>query len=176
MSPLDLLKLDAAYGYGELMKALEGVSEAQAWAQLPNLGPDYLHSGGSIYSMALHVAGGKWMHGSVAFRGGEIRWRECAAQMDAFEPSWSAALDYLARAHEYWMASWAEIEDVEAMHPTNWQVGDCPALKIIQTVNQHDSYHAGQIAVLRYACPEADVPPPAEADDIRKYCRDSKWW
>ena len=74
------------------------------------------------------------------------------------------------------MASWADIEDLETMRPTNWKVGECPAWKIIQTMNQHDAYHAGQIAVLRYGCPPSNVPPVSEADDVRKYCRDSAHW
>ena len=176
MTPLDLLKKGAEHGYEELWKSLEGVGEEQAWAVLPNQGADYLHSGGSIYSVAIHTATVKWAYGSICFRDTEIRWRDVANQIGGFEPSWTAALDYLQRGHRYWMESWADIEDIEAMRPTNWAVGECPAWKIIQTMNQHDSYHAGQVWLLRYGCPPTDVPPSSEADDLRTWCRDSKYW
>lgn len=176
MTAFELLKSDAEYGFHALMEALEGVTQGQAWAVLPNLGPDYLHSDGSIHGIALHVATVRWAYGSICFRDAEIRWRDTADQIEAFEPSWPAALDYLERGHRYWMESWSQLTDLEEIRPTNWASGDCSAWKIIQTMNQHDSYHAGQIAMLRYGCPESEIKPPSVAEDIRKYCRDSKWW
>src|ERR1700749_131466 len=101
MTAKELLIRDCEYSFGEFMKALEGVTEAQAWAALPNLGPDYLHTDATIYAIVLPVAGTTWMNGSVCFRNTEIRWREIADQIEAFEPSWEAALDYLERAHLY---------------------------------------------------------------------------
>jgi len=176
MTAIELLKRDAEYAFGELTKSLEGVTEGQAWSVLPNHGPDYLHTDGSIYGIALHIAGLKWAYGSICFRNTELRWRDIADQMEAFEPSWEAALDYLRRGHEYWMAGWANITDLEAMHPTNWQRGDCPAWEILQITSQHDSYHAGQIVVLRYGVGETDVKPASAAEDIRTYCQESPHW
>lgn len=176
MTSLELLKKGAELAYGELWTSLSEVTEEQAWAVLPNQGADYLHSGGSIYSVAMHVASLKWMKGSVSFRNGEIRWRDAAAEIEAFEPSWTATLDYLERGHRYWMESWADLEDLEAMRPSEWKEGDYPAWKIIQIVTQHDAYHAGQIGVLRYGCPPSDVRPASEAEEIRTYCRDLPGW
>ncbi|RYG22023.1 DinB family protein [bacterium] len=176
MTVFEMLKEGAEKGYQELMTSLEGVTEEQAWAVLPNQGPDYLHSGGSIYSVTMHVASLKWVYGSICFRNTEIRWRDAADQIEAFEPSWTAALDYLERGHQYWMESWAGLADFEEMRPTNWKSGDWPAWKIIQFCSQHDAYHAGQIAVFRYGCAPSDVRPASEAEEIRKYCRDSIHW
>ncbi len=175
MTLLDLLKSDAEYAYAELLKSIEGVTEPQAWTILPNNGPDYLHTDGSIQGIVLHICSTRWAYASICFRNTEIRWRDIADQMEQFEPSWDKAIDYLKRGHEYWMASWANIEDLNEMRPTNWKE-DRPAWQILQIASQHDSYHAGQIALLRYAVGDSQTPPPPYAEDIRKYCQDSKHW
>jgi uncharacterized damage-inducible protein DinB len=177
MTAVELLKSDAAYGFSEFMKALEGITEKQAWAVLPPVGEEYLHTDGSIHGIVLHCAGVKFMYGSICFRNTEMRWRDLANQIEAFEPSWEAALDYLARSHEYWLASWAHLtdSDLETMVPTNFKQ-DWPAWKIIRMMSQHDSYHAGQIAVLRYASLESELKPPSCAEDVRTYCRESVHW
>jgi len=177
MTAKELLVQDAEYAWKELSQTLEGVKEAQAWSILPNLGGDYLHTDGSIQGIALHIAGCKFMYGSISFLNTEIRWREIAEQMDTFEPSWPAALDYLNRAHQYWMASWADLTnaDLELPRPTNYD-RDLPAWEMIRIVSLHDCYHAGQIAMLRFAAPETTTPPPSSAEDVRQYCRDSKAW
>ena len=46
MTKIEVLRGDAEYAFSEFMQSIEGVTEAQAWAALPNLGPDYLHSDG----------------------------------------------------------------------------------------------------------------------------------
>jgi hypothetical protein len=175
MTALEQLKRDAEHGWKELMLALEGVTEAQAWAVLPSGGGDYLHTDGSIHGITLHIACGKWMNGSICFRNSEIRWREVADQVASFEPSWDAAMDYLRRGHDYWLASWATVDDLEEIRPTYWKE-DRPAWRIIQIVNQHDSYHAGQIAVLRYANGESTEKPPSVAEDIREHCKNLRAW
>jgi uncharacterized damage-inducible protein DinB len=177
MTAIDQLKLDAAYGFAEFVKACEGVSEPLAWGILPAAGDEYLHTDGSIHSIVLHCASVKWMYGSICFRNTEIRWRDIAEQMDGFEPSWDAALDYCAKAHVYWMESWADLTDdrLEEMRPTNY-TSDWPARRLIQMMNHHDSYHAGQITVLRYGVRSTDQRPPSVAEDVRKYCSESKHW
>jgi len=176
MTAFELLRRDAEYAWKELQGALEGVTEAQAWATLPHLGPDYLHTDASIFGITLHIAGGKWINGSVCFRDTEIRWHEIADQIEAFEPAWEPALDYLRRGHEYWMDSWSSLQDIEEIRPTNWKRGDLPAWQILQIINQHDSYHAGQITMLRYAIGESQDKPASVAEDIRTYCKDLKAW
>lgn len=175
MTVLELLKRDAAYAWKELMTSLEGVTEAQSWSVLPNLGPDYLHTDASIHGIVHHIAGSKWMYGSICFRNTEMRWHQLADQIEAFEPSWEGAMDFLKRGQEYWLASWENLEDLDEIRPTNWKT-DRPAWEIIEIVNQHDSYHAGQISLLRYGAPETSVPPPSAAEDVRTYCRESPHW
>jgi uncharacterized damage-inducible protein DinB len=177
MTKIELLKADAEYAYSDLMVALEGVTEAQAWAVLPNLGPDYLHSDGSIHGLVHHIAGGKKINGSVCFRNTEFRWRDIYADAQRIEPSWEKALEYLAECHDYWMGSWADITDdqLQEMRPTNWKT-DRTVLEILRIITLHDTYHGGQIAVVRYGAPESTAIPPSIADDVLKYCRDLPNW
>lgn len=177
MTAIELLKEGAEYGFREFTQSLEGVTEAQAWGVLPPAGEEYLHTDGSIHAIVLHVAQGKWMNGSVCFRDSEIRWRDVAAQIEAFEPSWEAALRYLQESHRYWMDRWAGLTDegLEEMRPTNWSA-PLPAWQIIRVLNHHDAYHAGQIAVLRYANAPSETPPPSVAADLRQYCSDLLYW
>ncbi len=178
MTSVELLKQMSELAYQELETAIEGVTEAQSWAVLPNLGPDYLHTDASIHGLILHIAGGKFIYGSATFRNTEIRWRQIADEIEAIEPSWEAAVAYLRKAHTYWMASWAELsdEDLVREYPhANWDKL-WPVWRTIHTVMTHDSYHAAQIAMLRYGCPETDVPPPSVAEDIRKYCPETRSW
>lgn len=177
MQAVELLRIQANQGFEEMWAALEGVTEPRAWAVLPNLGPDYLHTDGSIHGVTLHVATCKVIYGSVAFRGTEVRWRDLADRVEQFEPSWEAALAYLPEAHAYWMRTWEGLDDRELELDVPRFNGDLwPAWKIIQTVIHHDFYHAGQIAVLRYGVVESAEPPPSVAADIRQYCADSPSW
>lgn len=177
MTVVDLLKSDAEFGYSELRKTLEDIAEAHTWAKLPPAEDDYLHSDGSIYGIALHTATCKRAYGSICFRNTELRWRDVADEVEKFEFSWSATLEYLDLAHRYWMESWADLTDdrLEEMRPTNFK-SDWPAWKLIRLMNHHDSYHAGQIAVIRYATKAAGAHPGSQAEDIRKYCSDSVHW
>ncbi len=177
MTKIDLLKADAEYAFQELMQSLEGVTEQQARAILPNAGSDYLHSDGSIHGLVHHIASGKKMNGSVCFRNTEHRWRDIYADAQRIEPSWVKAMEYLVECHGYWMSSWADRTDdqLHDMRPTYWKT-DRTVLEILRIITHHDTYHGGQIAVVRYAAPESDAVPPSVADDILKYCRDLPHW
>ena len=177
MTYIDILKADAEYAFGELIKSLEDTTERQAWAVLPNLGADYLHTDGSIHAIIHHVAGCKKVNGSVCFRSGEYRWRDLFEEVQTFEPNWERALEFLNDAHRYWMESWADLTDdrLTELRPTNWS-SDRTVVDILRIVSQHDSYHAGQIAVLRYGAVESAEHPPSISEDILKYCRDLPYW
>lgn len=177
MHSVDLLRADAQYAFERLRETLVGVEERHAWARLPEGGRDFLHTDASIQGIVLHVAGCKRMYGSVGFRGTTSRWRDVAEQMDRFEPGWDAALRYLDECHADWMDAWAGLTDEGLEEPRPRPQGDAwPTLKILQTLSHHDSYHAGQIAILRYAVGETDVPPPKTADDVRQYCAELPSW
>jgi len=174
---IELLRADAESAFAGLRETLADVSEGHAWARLPEGGRDFLHTDASIQGIVLHVAAGKRMYGGVGFGGTTARWRDVAAQMDAFEPDWNAALLYLDASHRAWMDAWAGLRDEELDGPRPRPQGDAwPAWRILQTVSHHDSYHAGQIAVLRYAVGESGVPPPRYGDDIRQYCAELPHW
>ena len=114
---------------------------------------------------------------SAAFRGTEIRWRDLESRVAGFEPSWKAAREYLDEAHQYWLASWAELNDNDLDREVPHFSGEVrPAWQIIRMMTHHDSYHAGQIAVLRYAVGESDTPPPSVALDIRTHCAALPGW
>ena len=177
MTVVESLRRESELAHGEMLEALDGVTERQAWSVLQQGGPDYLHSDGSIHGIALHVATAKMMYASAAFRETEVRWRDLAERVASFEPSWSAAMEYLAEAQEYWLSSWTPLTDSEldgeVKHP---QGAMWPAWKIVRMMVHHDSYHAGQVAMLRYAVGESEAHPPSVAEDIRKYCADSVSW
>ncbi|MGV3615381.1 MAG: DinB family protein [Fimbriimonas sp.] len=177
MRSVELLRADAQYAFERLRETLAGVEERHAWARLPEGGQDFLHTDASIQGIVLHVAGGKRMYGSVGFRGTATRWRDVAAQMDRFEPSWEGALRYLDECHADWMDAWAGLTDEGLEEARPRPQGDAwPAWKILELLSHHDSYHAGQIAILRYAVGESDVPPPKSADDVRQYCAALPSW
>ncbi len=177
MKIVEVLRGDAEYAFREVEKSLEGVTQAEAWAVLPNHGSDYLHTDGTIHGLVHHLAGMKKMHASTCFRNAEYRWRDLYKFTQTIEPDWDKALQFLHEAHRYWMESWAHLkdEDLLALRPTNWS-SDRSALDIIRIANQHDSYHAGQIAVLRYGVSESSRVPPSVSEDILKYCRELKYW
>jgi uncharacterized damage-inducible protein DinB len=177
MTVVDSLRRLSGLAHQEMVEAVEGVSEGQSWAVLPNNGPDYLHSDGSIHAIALHVATCKVMYASAGFKGTEIRWRDLAEKVASFEPSWQRAVEYLHEAQRYWLESWSDLEDDdlqrEIQHP---QGAMMPAIEIIALMTLHDSYHAGQIVMLRYGVAETDLHPPSAAEDIRVHCADSVSW
>lgn len=170
MTVMELLRLDADAAFKDLMSSLEGVDQGLSWARLPDAGRDYMHTDGSIYGIVLHMASVKFMYGSICFRNSEITWRQVASEIEAFEPDWEAALDYLRRAQEYWLNSWTNWTDPDEMRPTNWKK-DWPVWQILQRCNQHDAYHTGQITAVRYAAPAATEPPLSVAADIHEHCK-----
>lgn len=174
---MDLLKRQCEFNHSAFREALEGVSEGQAWAVLPQGGPDYLHSDGSIHGITLHVASCRIMYGSIAFTNTEIRWRDLAERVERFEPNWQKALEFEAEAQEYWVNSWADLKDSDLeVGVPHFRGAMWPAWKILQTVIHHDAYHAGQIAMLRYAIGESNLPPPSVAADIRQFCCELDSW
>src|SRR5579872_1942103 len=137
---VELLRSESELAYADFLETLEGVTESQAWAVLQQGGTDYLHSDGSIHGVVLHIATCKRMYGSVAFRHSEIRWRHCADQVERFEPSWPAALEYLAESQRYWLGTWGSLtdDDLESDVP-HFSGKTWPAWKIIRMMTHHDS-------------------------------------
>jgi uncharacterized damage-inducible protein DinB len=177
MTTVQLLKLQANNAFAEFKDALKGVTEPEAWAVLSSAADDFLNTDGSIQGIVLHVAGCKVMYGSIAFRNAEVRWRDIAERMDQFEPSWQAAHAYLDEAQTYWLESWKDLLDEDLEREVSHFSGKVwPVWKILDTVIRHDSYHAGQLAVIRYATTGSDTPPPSSADDVRQYCQNLPNW
>ncbi len=177
MTRVELLQEQAKEAFQTFVEAIEGVDQAQSWAVLPNLGPDYLHSDASIHGLVHHCAGCKKVQSSIAFRGAEYRWSDLYEVSKSVEPDWEKAGALLFESQEYWLSSWAGLSDdeLDLMVPTNF-FKQKTAYEMIRIMTNHDIYHAGQVAVLRYGVGPSDTPPPSVADDILKYCRDSKHW
>ena len=175
---VELLQAEGHQAHQQLMEAVEGVTEGEAWA-LPRLdGPDYLHSDGSILSIVQHIAVCEVMYASAAFRRGEVRWRNCASRLEEIGPDWEANLAYLRESHDYWLGSWDSLTDgdLHEPRPTNWGE-EWPAWRIISTIAQHASYHAGQIALLRAILLPAERPPALrQVEAIRQLLRESPYW
>lgn len=177
MTAVELMRLEAEMAFADFVAALDGVEEEHAWAVLKPAGEEYLHTDGSIHGLVLHVATCKIMYGSVAFRNSDIRWREVADQVAAFEPDWAAAKDYLTKSHEYWMSTWAELADKDLeLEVRHFRGKKWPVWKILRMMTYHDAYHGGQIPVLRYALTQSKVHPPSVAEDLRNCCRDLPDW
>jgi len=175
MDALDLLRNQSRTAFDELLEAIEGVSQARGWAVQGLQASEYLHTEGSILSVVMHVASLKFVNGSSGFRGLEVRWRHAVERLEEIWPDWEAAKAYLLEGQEYWLESWKDLDDIEKEidHPSGrkW-----PAWRLISMSSHHDSYHAGQIQLLRSVLPDAEVPPPSEADEWRKYCQPLPSW
>lgn len=177
MDAVEVLRKNADSAFQNVLEAINGVTERQAWARLLPSGDDYLHSDGSIHGLVLHIATGKFIYGSLAFRDSELRWRDMAQRIEKFEPSWSSAIEFLHEAHAYWMQSWSHLtsDQLEREVP-HFHGRKEPTWKILQTVIHHDVYHAAQIVVIRFAAPESDSPPLSVAEDVRTYCSSLPSW
>ncbi len=177
MKAVELLRLEAEMAHTDLLEVLAGVTQKQSWAVLPKNGSDYLNTDGSIHGVTLHIACCKQLYGSMAFRNGEVRWRDCAERMDKFEPSWPAAMEYMAESQAYWMQTWESLADEDLEKKVTHFSGRLwPTWKIIRMVTYHDAYHTGQIAVFRYGSPESVIAPPSCAADLRNCCPGLPSW
>jgi uncharacterized damage-inducible protein DinB len=173
MKATDLLRLQSEQAYRDLTDTLREISEGHAWAVPPLKGPGYLHTSGSILEIVQHIATCKVMYGSAGFRDSAVRWRDCAARLDAIGADWQQNLAYLQESHDAWVGCWSTLGDSEllCLRSTNWGE-QWPTWRIISTLSHHDTYHAGQIALLHAVLPTASAPPPSHADAIRRYLQD----
>ena len=162
---LRFMRLDAEQAFNDLLEALEGVTENQAWA-LPRLhGNGTLSTRGSILEIVQHIATCKIMYASAAFRRNSYSWDMCFARIREIGSDWKLTLAFLSESQDYWMDSWENLDgaDLAAPHMTNWGA-QWPGWRIVSTISHHDSYHAGQISLLRALLAATDVPAATVAD------------
>lgn len=157
--------LNAEQAWRDLLDAIDGVTERQAWALPPMNGSGDLATRGSILEIVQHLAASKFMYASTAFRQHEIGWDTCFGRIRELESDWPANVAYLQESHRYWMRCWEDLEDRDLTQPrmTNWGAY-WPAWRIVSTISNHDAYHAGQIVLLRAILPPADKPCLTHAD------------
>ncbi|MDR3711027.1 MAG: hypothetical protein P4L33_22215 [Capsulimonadaceae bacterium] len=159
------MTLDAEQAWGDLLDALEGIDEKQAWAIPSMRGTGDLATRGSILEIVQHLATSKIMYASAAFRQNEFGWDDVFARVRELGANWQDNINHLHDAHRYWMTSWANLTEQDLTSPrmTNWGAY-WPAWRIISTISHHDSYHSGQISLLRAILPPAELPCPTQAD------------
>lgn len=144
-----ILHLQAELAYADLLDSLEDLTDGEAMAVPRTEGRADLFCG-PVLGMMHHLAACKMMYGSAAFRGGEITWDDCFARIKSLGTDVGAAREYLEQGQSYWLASWAELPDLEFRvdRDTNW--GErWPTWRIIHTITQHGAYHSGQIIAFR---------------------------
>ncbi|MBA3725203.1 MAG: DinB family protein [Armatimonadetes bacterium] len=177
MTTVEYLRHLSQFAHNEVVEALDGVTEKQAWAVLPQRGSDYLHSDGSIHGITLHIASAKIMYASMSFRNTEIRLARLRRAYREVRAKLAAALDYLGESQRYWLETWKSLTDDELTREVDHFSGrKWPVWQAIRTMIHHDSWHGGQLVVLRYACPEFDQRPPSVAEDIRTHCGELPSW
>jgi uncharacterized damage-inducible protein DinB len=177
MDAISLLKLQAGLAYAELQEIIAGIEQPLAWAVAPLKEGEYLHDTGSIHGVVMHLAECKVGYASTGFRNLEIRQRDILARMEAVGSDWNAAKKWLEEAQAYWLDCWAHLtpEDLEKEVPIHG--GRTRAIwKIISTMSCHDSYHAGQIELLKSTLSPTDVEPPSMADLTRPHVVDLPEW
>ena len=171
------LRSESEWFYSQLTRSLEEVTEQLSWAQIPLAPNAYLHTNGTIIGIVQHIAVGKFMYGSTAFRGTEIRWRDCIGRLEAIGTSWEGTIAYLSEAQAYWLSTWPDLTDAdlesEYLHfrGVKW-----PAWKIISMINHHDAYHGGQIGLLSSVLTPSPTPPDLCLDEERKAVFDLPGW
>jgi len=177
MTACRTLRHEGELSYSQLSGAINGLSQEIAWAQITLAPGEYLHSNGTIIGMVQHVAVCKFMFGSTAFRGTEIRWRDCIERLETIGTSWVESLAYLEEAQQYWLSTWESLTDAdldgEYLHfrGVTW-----PGWKIIATVIQHDAYHGGQINLLSSILTPTSIPPDLQLAEERKAVIDLPGW
>ena len=175
MQAIDLLKLQSDIAFKELLDSIDGLTEEQSWGRVELLPDEYMHAEGSILSTLMHMAAPKFVYGSVAYRGSEVRWRDTVDRLEQIWPSWDAAKAYLHEAQAYWRSTWENETDLERF-VKNFRDKDLPSWKIITTVTLHDAYHAGQIQLIRATVAPSSTPPPSETEAWRRDCGGLPSW
>ena len=158
-----------------LCASLEGLTQELSWASVKCQPGEYLHSEGSILSQIAHVANGKIIYASVGFRETEVRWRELSPKIDSLWPNLDSVIAWLHEAHDYWLSSWADVEDLDAGR-ARFDGSIMPGWKLIATGIHHDHYHAGQIQLQRAILAPSDTPPPPEGELWKQYCEGFPCW
>lgn len=165
LSHVLIMTLDADQAWRELLESLDGVESEQAWA-LPRLqGRGDLATRGSILEIVQHLATSKMMYASTAFCQNRISWDDCFERVQLAGHDWASTVAYLHEAHAFWMESWAGIsdDDLTVARMTNWGA-HWPTWRIITTISHHDSYHSGQITLLKAILEPTDMPCSTHAD------------
>ena len=132
-----------------LMVILDGVTHKQAAAKP-------IAAGHSIWELVLHIAAWKnevrsRLSGAPA---GEPREGDWPAVTDTTEAGWRGALEHLQVSHRLLVSAVREFPETKLFEPTNDARDRAMGTgvtyyELLHGLAQHDTYHAGQIAILK---------------------------
>lgn len=130
-----------------LRGSIRGLNVQQAsWRPQPerhNIWEHVLHCAYWKYTVRRRLTGEK--RGSFALKGSN--WFERPTAADRSESSWKEAVDLLAENHRQLLASIQELSPDQLNKPAAG--GETSILTLITGIAAHDTYHAGQIQLLK---------------------------
>ncbi len=130
-----------------LRGSIRGLNAHQAsWRPQPerhNIWEHVLHCAYWKYTVRRRLTGEK--RGSFALKGSN--WFERPAASDRSEASWKDAVDLLTENHRQLLASVQELSSDQLNKPAAG--GDTSILTLVTGIVAHDTYHAGQIQLLK---------------------------
>lgn len=130
-----------------LRGSIRGLNVQQAsWRPQPerhNIWEHVLHCAYWKYTVRRRLTGEK--RGSFTLKGSN--WFERPRATDRCESSWKEAVDLLAEHHQQLLASIQELSPDQLNKPAAG--GETSILTLITGVAAHDTYHAGQIQLLK---------------------------
>lgn len=130
-----------------LRGSIRGLNVQQAsWRPLPerhNIWEHVLHCAYWKYTVRRRLTGEK--RGSFALKGSN--WFERPTATDRSESSWKEAVDLLAENHRLLLTSIMELSPDQLNKPAAG--GETSILTLITGIAAHDTYHAGQIQLLK---------------------------
>lgn len=145
-----LYLLDEAFAGSQahsLLGNLDSVS-ADDWLWVPDGG------GRSIWQIAGHAAGAKYMYADHTFGNGRLRWNDQVVSApdigEATNDAADAFLDWVKEGHARFRAGVAALDDSDLTRPRKAHWGEIAETRwLIAVMIEHDTYHAGEINHLR---------------------------
>ncbi len=137
-------------GFGEVLRALKGVTETEAKVAVTKRERE-LVTDGTVLGIVRHIITAKVTYRNSAFEESCLigHWDAAEADVTSRTPTLKEATALLHEAHAAWVAGWFSLSDAELAGPTRVHLGEKrPAWGIIHHFALHDAYHAGQMVIV----------------------------